>query len=111
MADWDINTQVVCIKAFQAKHPDLEQYPSVGQILTIRTVEPYGADLYLRFYEIVNKEYEYFDAMKEVCFIWTHFRPVRKTDISALKEVAAILPDEAELRREMEETKKELIDA
>lgn len=112
MADWDIGTQVVCIKGFTKRemYRFLEVHPTVGQVLTIRDVvtTTRDNDLYLRFVEIQNDRFLYLGEYKECCFNWTHFRPVKKTDISLLRQVAADLPDREELEKE---TKKELEDA
>jgi hypothetical protein len=113
MADWDVGTQVVCIKGFvwREMYKFLEIHPTVGQVLTIREVlkSRHGDDdLYLRFEEILNDRFLYSGEYTECCFIWTHFRPVKKTDISLLRQVATDLPDRAELEKEV---KKELEDA
>ena len=114
MADWDVGTQVICIKGFTKRemYRFLEIHPEVGQILTIR--EHHVSDdspdgLFLRFFEIRNDKFLYLGQLRECCFNWKHFRPVRQTDISALRDLATTLPLKEELMKEIhEEEKKEL---
>lgn len=84
-----IGQQVVCIKDFHripARFPHLK-IPQKGSIYTIREFCPekdINGNIGLYLEEIINTEPVLFlsSTMREACFGASHFRPVRKTDIS-----------------------------
>lgn len=85
MTDFHVGMKVVCVEAMPGPRW-LEHHPAVGDVLTIRGLDPTedGERLYLWFEEIRNMSFQYRDSFGEVSFNARRFRPVvsRKTDIS-----------------------------
>lgn len=99
-----VGSMVVCIRDDFGNSGAPERTPYKGEILTVReiiesqmTIDP--KPLFARFKEIVNPEMEYergcggIAGRYEQAFDLTWFRPVRKTDISSLRQHLMPLKD------------------
>lgn len=91
-----IGDMVVCIKDGPWESlKESEGGPCKGQILTIRDIyDPDYDGPFLRFEEIINPMIWWgaHYGRCECCFLASHFRPIRKTDISALLEAVNRAP-------------------
>jgi hypothetical protein len=92
-----VGQMVVCIKDGWSRGDPIEEslfFPVKGRIYTIRTIEKSlcKCGLSLRFEEIVNPPLLFLEGIVECDFAADRFRPVRKTDISALRDLVAPRP-------------------
>jgi hypothetical protein len=89
-----VGQMVVCISRFddEALDPSI-RYPQPGMVYTIRAIcLLYPDSPNFLFEEIVNPPRMCIEGLMEEVFWGRRFRPVRKTDISALRRVMETLP-------------------
>lgn len=74
-----------------------EKQPEIGRVYTIRCMETWDGILCVSLVEIINPIHSYLQAVGELVFVASRFRPVvsRKTDISIFKRM--LTPSQKEL--------------
>ena len=93
MADWFVGQNVVCIEdiAYDPRsRPD--RFPVKGAVYTVRGIRPnpdadVGSPVGFLLAEIVNDHRVYCDGCGELHFGCDAFRPIRRADLSILRQI------------------------
>ena len=87
---FQVGDMVVCVKTLSDKDRGrgCPNFPRSGLIYTIREMIDHGIyGIGVRLNEIVNAPYNWANGFQEATFAPEWFRPIRRTDISALRHL------------------------
>lgn len=92
-----VGNKVVCVSIPTGQEQD-EIFPTIGEVYTIRDVEVFEGEVFLRFMELRNPVKRYGNDYGECLFGSWRFRPVhcRLTDISVFTRLLNTVPSEME---------------
>lgn len=91
MTPFHVGMKVVCVHTFNTLRLPGETYPVVGNVYTIRDIQPHAEQIGLRLEEIINPLY-YNDDTQDCIFSSIRFRPVTKTSIDIFTAMLAPAP-------------------